>query len=222
MGILFGNKSFIEFFLKLLAAMTVIFIISPLHECAHGLVAYKLGDRTAKDSGRLTLNPMAHFDLMGALGILFLGFGWATPVPVNPRNFKNPKAGMALTAIAGPISNFIAAFIGCLTFRILTIFSTSLNPTLFNVLSIFLFYYIRLNVGIGVFNLIPVPPLDGSRILAFFLSNEAMYKFYSYQLQLSLGLMILIAVGFLNEPLYAVQNFFLKGIMWLAFLPFGG
>lgn len=223
LGILFNNRNFLDLASKALAALLVIFVISPLHECAHGWVAYKLGDRTAKYSGRLTLNPMAHFDLVGAIGIFLFGIGWAKPVPVNPHNFKNPKSGMALTALAGPVSNFLAAFFGCIIFNVMSLFLKGINGGILAViLSVFLSYFIQINVGLGVFNLIPVPPLDGSRIIAFFLSEDAMEVFYRYQRELSLGLLILVATGVLNGPIFAVQSFFLKGIVWLASLPFGG
>ena len=95
----------------ILSTLLTIFLVLPLHECAHGFVAHKLGDDTAKREGRLTLNPLAHIDYMGSLLMLLVGFGWAKPVPVNPRNFKNPKVGMAITALAGPVSNLLAAVI---------------------------------------------------------------------------------------------------------------
>ena len=103
----------------ILSILIIIFLVNPLHECAHGFVAYKLGDRTAKNMGRLTLNPMAHLDYFGAIMMLIVGFGWAKPVPINPRNFKNPKVGMAISALAGPVSNFLAAIAGGLIYNII-------------------------------------------------------------------------------------------------------
>ena len=105
------NGFSLEVLVSLMARVFVIFCVMPIHEFAHAFVAYKLGDDTARLSGRLTLNPLAHVDLVGALMIFLVGFGYAKPVPVNPRNFKNPKGGMAVTALAGPISNLIMAFI---------------------------------------------------------------------------------------------------------------
>ena len=98
--------------MTILSMLMIIFLVLPLHECAHGWVASKLGDTTARFSGRLTLNPLSHIDPFGAVALLLFGFGWAKPVPINPRNFKNPKAGMAITALAGPVSNLLAAFVG--------------------------------------------------------------------------------------------------------------
>ena len=107
-----GSVNFSSLLATILASLVVIFLILPLHELAHGWVAYRLGDRTAKYSGRLTLNPLAHLDPMGALSLLLFGIGWAKPVPVDSRNFKNPKTGMAVTAAAGPLSNLLAALVG--------------------------------------------------------------------------------------------------------------
>ena len=107
MWFLQSTLTFREVLMRLLASVVIIFTVLPLHEYAHGWVAYKLGDNTAKYSGRLTLNPIEHIDPLGALGILLFGFGWAKPVPIDSRNFKNPKSGMALTALAGPASNII-------------------------------------------------------------------------------------------------------------------
>ena len=112
------NGFSLEVLVSLMARVFVIFCVMPIHEFAHAFVAYKLGDDTARLSGRLTLNPLAHIDLVGALMIFLVGFGYAKPVPVNPRNFKNPKGGMAATALAGPISNLIMAFIFLLPRRV--------------------------------------------------------------------------------------------------------
>ena len=111
--------------MQILAVLFIIFCVLPLHECAHGWMAHKLGDDTAKFSGRLTMNPLVSIDPVGALSILLFGFGWAKPVPVNPRNFKNPKAGMAVTALAGPVSNILAALVGAILLNVLIV-TTSL------------------------------------------------------------------------------------------------
>ena len=153
-----------------LSALAVLIILT-LHEYAHGYTAYKLGDGTARSLGRLSLNPIKHLDPLGALCMLFFHFGWAKPVPINPRNFKNPRRDFALTALAGPLTNivfaFFSAFIYLFVFALVKnvqfesefLFSLTENTLLF----IWLFHTI--NIGIGIFNLIPIPPLDGSRIL---------------------------------------------------------
>lgn len=146
----------------------VLFTAMPIHEFSHGWVANKLGDPTARYQGRLTLNPFAHLELTGALMMLLVGFGWAKPVPVNPYNFKkNRKGSMALTALAGPASNFLLALAAMLVCKIsaVTLGNSSVVAVTFLVCQI--------NITLMVFNLIPVYPLDGSRILGFFLPETA-------------------------------------------------
>lgn len=142
-----------------------------VHEYAHGYAAYKLGDNTAKAYGRLTLNPIKHLDPIGALCMLFFHFGWAKPVPINPRNFKNPKRDFAISAMAGPLSNIIMAFLSALIFlciysplKTFSFESSFWLSVVQNTLDFFYLFHI-INIGIAIFNLIPIPPLDGSRIL---------------------------------------------------------
>ena len=161
-----------------------------IHECAHGYIAYKLGDSTAKYMGRLTLNPVKHIDPIGLILIMVIGFGWAKPVPINPRNFKNPKFGMAISAAAGPVSNLLMAFIGVIIYKIIwlviinaglyefTAGSVVFNPAAVSA-SDFFELFALLNVWFAVFNMIPVPPLDGSRIVSYFLSPK-MHYYYNY------------------------------------------
>lgn len=162
--------------MQLLATVAVIFLILPLHEYAHGLIAYKLGDPTAKQSGRLTLNPLASIDKVGTLGLLLFGIGWAKPVPVNPRYFRNPKRDMALTALAGPVSNILAGFVGTVVYYFLLCLPF-IPVQVLSVLSVFFYYYISINLMLAVFNLLPAPPLDGSRLVAAFLPNRMVYQY---------------------------------------------
>lgn len=151
----------------LLVRAMVLVTAMPIHECAHGYVADKLGDSTARRQGRLTLNPFAHLDLMGSIMIMVAGFGWAKPVPVNPYNFKiNSRAGMAITAAAGPLSNILMAAITLLLAKIVL-----MTPLPSLLASIFL-VMCQINLSLAVFNLLPVVPLDGSRILAYFLPGK--------------------------------------------------
>lgn len=164
-----------NFLLQILVKLFVLAAILPLHECAHGWMAKKMGDRTAQMLGRLTLNPAKHLDPIGALFMLIFGFGWARPVPINPDNFKwkNKKVATALVAAAGPLSNFCAAIAGCFLWGLISIFS--LSPEVFGAVSTVFIYFVQINIGLAVFNLIPFPPLDGSKILYMFLPDKWIY-----------------------------------------------
>lgn len=217
-----GNLSIENAIMRILAVSMVVFLVMPLHEFAHGLIAYKLGDNTAKNMGRLRFSPSAHIDPVGALMILFVGFGWAKPVPVNPRNFKNPKAGMALTALAGPVSNILAAIVGAVLFylNILLEINEILPSFICELLFYFFIYFISVNVSLAVFNLIPIPPLDGSKILFAFLPDKIVYKAYEYERQLHTILIVLIAVGALTGPLLFLQEILTNFIMIVVGFPF--
>lgn len=146
----------------------VILIALTFHEFAHGLMALKLGDTTARDEGRLTLNPISHLDIFGTVMLLFGPFGWAKPVPVNPRNFKNPKRDLLLVSLAGPVSNIILALLFGYSMRAIMSYYPSL---LSGNLNYFLQLSILINIGIAFFNMIPIPPLDGSKVLLGLLPN---------------------------------------------------
>lgn len=201
----------------ILSALAVIFLTSPIHEFAHGFIADRLGDPTARYQGRLTLNPFAHIDYMGALGILLVGFGGARPVPVNPYNFRNPKRDMAFVAVAGPLSNVVAAFV-CMVLANLVLVTT--RTLAFYYVFLFFYFIAQINVRLAVFNLIPVPPLDGSRILAQFLPNRIYYKLMQYERYIYFILIILVFSGSLSGPISNVSNALMRGISDLASLPF--
>lgn len=203
---------------QVISILFVILCILPLHELAHAWVANKLGDPTAKLEGRLTFNPLASVDPMGALALLLFGFGWAKPVPVDSRYFRKPKRDMAITALAGPVSNLLAAFLGAVLVAVMEAFSpyNGFTNFVYNVL----WYYVVVNISLAVFNLIPMPPLDGSRIAAAFLSDRAMYTYYRYQNLFVMVMFLLLLSGALSGPLATAQTFFANIIFSLARAPF--
>ena len=165
-------------FIMLALSLPAVVLCLSIHEAAHGAAAYLLGDHTARDSGRVTLSPRAHIDPLGFLCLLVFGFGWAQPVPVNISNFKNRRAGMAITALAGPVSNFLTAFAAyCLCLLVWMHSGTAFMQTL----GMFLSIVASMSVGLGVFNLIPVHPLDGSRVVDAFLPFSWSLKLQKYQ-----------------------------------------
>ena len=203
---------------QVISILFVILCILPLHELAHAWVANKLGDPTAKLEGRLTFNPLASVDPMGALALLLFGFGWAKPVPVDSRYFRKPTRDMATTALVGPVSNLLAAFVGAVLVAVMEAFSpyNGFTNFVYNVL----WYYVVVNISLAVFNLIPMPPLDGSRIVAAFLSDRVMYTYYRYQNLFVMVMFLLLLSGALSGPLATAQTFFANIIFSLARAPF--
>ena len=202
--------------ISILISVPVILLALTVHEVAHGYVAYLCGDGTAKAFGRLTLNPAKHLDLMGTLCMLIAGFGWAKPVPVNMRNLRKPKRDMVLVSLAGPVANLLLALVAaCLysltahiAFSVEAIFA---NGTLYNIFVTVIRLFsimIQLNIGLALFNLIPLPPLDGSKILAGLLPNRLAMRYVQierYTSSVFLIVMILSITGKLDILLYPLQ-----------------
>ncbi len=197
--------------INILVILFVVFLILPIHEFAHAGAAYVLGDKAIKYRGRLTFNPLAHVDPLGALCLLLLGFGWARPVPIDPRNFKNPKVGMALSALAGPMSNLICGFLsGVGIFAIVHYAPQMFSSNAGFYFILFLYNFLAINVSLAVFNLIPFPPLDGSKIMYAFLPDSAvnfMYKMERYSFILIYAVIILFSRSGLLD---IIDNFFMR------------
>lgn len=199
---LIRNGLSMDLIVNLLARVFIIFCVLPFHEFAHAFVAQKFGDDTARLSGRLTLNPLAHVDPFGALMIIIAGFGYAKPVPVNVGRFKRGKRKqqMALVALAGPVSNIIMAFISMTIFvgiHRITNFSSEMAYYLY----LFFFYACSVNISLAVFNLIPIPPLDGSRILNAVLPDKYYYKLMQYERYIIMLVFVLIFTNVLDGPI---------------------
>jgi len=160
------------FFQRLILQIPALLVAVTVHELAHALVAEKCGDPTARRQGRITLNPLPHLDPLGALAFVVAGFGWAKPVPVNAHNLRHPRRDMALVAAAGPISNFIVALLGLVAFRLVTRLDTT--PFLAEPAAGVLLYVYLFNLGLGIFNLIPLPPLDGGHFLPYFVPGGSL------------------------------------------------
>mgnify|MGYP000012325320 CR=1 FL=1 len=214
----FSTDTLIQF----LFVVPCVLIALTFHEFAHGYMAYKLGDPTAKNFGRLTLNPLKHLDPIGTICMIFFHFGWAKPVPINSRYFKKPRRDMALPAAAGPIMNFILALFGMLVCRILTkIFvafpaqSDFVYYIQYAALTLFSYFHM-LNLSLGVFNLIPIPPLDGSRIFYIFLPQKWYFGVMKYEKYIQLALLVLLWTGLLSRPLSAAVSWISGGMQWLV------
>jgi len=219
-GFLYGDVADIDMarlLVRFAATALVLIFCLPMHEFAHAWSAKKLGDDTAWMHGRLTLNPSKHLDLFGTLMILFVGFGYAKPVPVNPRNFKNYRKGMALTAAAGPLSNLIMAVLFCLIHNVLWLFPAN-GSDLLPMLRDFFWYVFVANVSLMVFNLIPFPPLDGSRILDLLLPAKWSDFIAQYEHVLRWAVFVLLLF---SGPISWISGWVAMGIDAFVGLPFG-
>ena len=196
--------------LEILLSVIPALICITLHELSHGLAAYALGDDTAKRAGRLTLNPLKHLDPMGLLMMVVFHFGYAKPVPVDMRRFRRPKAGMALTALAGPASNLIIAAVFLFLYGFL--YRPLVNGAVGAYLLEMLFLTAYLSLALGLFNLLPIPPLDGSKVLFSALPDQAYLKLMRYERYGTLVLIVLLVSGILDAPLSHALRAVLRGL----------
>lgn len=232
--------NFLSDILLMLLSLPIMLIALATHESAHGFMAYKLGDPTARNLGRITLNPIKHFDLFGFISMLVFHIGWAKPVPINTRHFKNPRRDMALTGAAGPLSNLCLALIHLLVLRLVMLFipyffaqesfsfalafnndqpfKGSLAFTIAALVLYLLYMGVALNVMLAIFNLIPIPPFDGSRIFYAFLPQKLYFGVMKYERYIMIGFIVLFLVltytG--NNPLRIVEQYAIDGLLFIT------
>lgn len=209
------------YIISILLTLPIILLSLSLHETAHGFAAWRLGDPTARNLGRLTLNPMKHLNPLGFLCMMVAGFGWANPVPVNARYFRKPRRDMALTSLAGPVSNLLLALVFLLLLRFLGLGvlweQVFLAPSEFTrnlayFAILFLYYGVSMNVTLAVFNLLPVPPLDGSRILFLLLPPRLYFKIAPYERYIVIAVMLLLLLGPLSMLIDFVCTWIMRGM----------
>ena len=206
------NETILDYLIKAL----VLFTALPVHECAHAWVAEKMGDDTGRKQGRITLNPFAHLTLWGSLMMILVGFGWGKPVMVDSRNFKNPKKGMVLTSLAGPASNFIMAFLSMIVYKVLAFLSFAKDSSTLDMLATVFVYITLINISLAVFNFLPIPPLDGSKIFNAILPEKWYFTIMKYENFIFIALIILVYSGLLDAPLSFLQNKVIDVMLFLT------
>ena len=202
-----SSSSPAEIAIIIFSFLVIMLVAMPFHECAHGWVALLLGDTTAEESGRLTLNPIDHIDPMGAIAMLLFGIGWAKPVPVNPARCDKvkPKAAMALIGLAGPLSNLLLAFIVEIIYKVVMYSNAEIllsgRESMYLYLIIALDRIIYLNISLALFNLLPIPPFDGSRLFLAFLPTKLYFKVMRYEQIIMVVIMVLLLLGIFSIPM---------------------
>lgn len=207
-----------DYIYQILSRVLVVLLLLPVHEFAHAYVAYKFGDNTANYSGRLTLNPLSHLDPVGTPLLVLTGYGWAKAVPINPRNFKDRKLGTGLTALAGPVSNILMSYILLLILRLfyLIIPHINLNEQAIGVVISIITQMAWISVVLAVFNMIPLPPLDGSKVAFMLLPYKWYFKVLQYERYVYIALAVVMFSGILSTPISYVSDFIFDGLCFLA------
>ncbi len=208
------NQLLYELIYNIIYIGPAILVAITFHEYAHAAVSYHMGDTTAKTDGRMTLNPLKHLDLIGLLCLMFFHFGWAKPVRVNTRNYKNPKLGIILVSLAGPAMNFLWCFAGVVLYYFMP--SKTDAGILYDYFRSLFAYLATINAGLGLFNLIPIPPLDGSNVLAELLPEGGKRFLYKIRPYAPMILLVLLITGILNIPLSAAQKGVISGFYQLV------
>lgn len=206
------NETILDYLIKALVLFTAV----PVHECAHAWVAEKMGDDMGRKQGRITLNPFAHLTLWGSLMMILVGFGWGKPVMVDSRNFKNPKKGMVLTSLAGPASNFIMAFLSMIVYKVLAFLSFAKDSSTLDMLATVFVYITLINISLAVFNFLPIPPLDGSKIFNAILPEKWYFTIMKYENFIFIALIILVYSGLLDTPLSFLQDKVIDVMLFLT------
>jgi Zn-dependent protease len=212
---LFGDP--LGFFQRLILQIPALLVAVTVHELSHALVAERCGDPTARRQGRITLNPLPHLDPLGALAFVLAGFGWAKPVPVNAHNLRHPRRDMALVAAAGPISNFVVALVGLIAFRLVARLDAA--PFLAEPAAGVLLYVYLFNLGLGIFNLIPLPPLDGGHFLPYFLPSGSLTFLRQLEQYGPFILILLVMTGatrYIIGPIFSLMNALYVGFVRLV------
>ena len=219
---LLGGGNIQSYVIQILLSLPVSFLAISFHELAHGYVAYKLGDPTANSLGRLTMNPLKHLDIIGFLCMIIFGFGWAKPVPINTRYFKKPRRDMILTSVAGPASNILMAVLFAALMKIYIVFvggipypmDTRSNMMFF--FYCFLYYGVIINIAFAVFNLLPIPPLDGSRLITSFLPPKAAFWVIRHERIIYLIFIFALFFGVL-DPVINILSGLIESLIFTAF-----
>ncbi len=213
---LLGGSDALTIMMSFFSILVVLLVATPVHECAHGWMAKLLGDDTAENSGRLTLNPIQHLDPLGTICMLLFGIGWGKPVPVNPSRCRKVKGktAMALTALAGPVSNVLLALVFMIIYKVVFYTCGTVNNISYFLAA--LIFIIDINLYLAVFNLIPIPPFDGSRIMLAFLPTKLYFSIMKYERVIMVAIMLLLWSGILSIPLQIISNWIFNGLDFIT------